>query len=214
MGKLLSIFRELIPHLLPVALLCAGVSCGSAPSGAVGINAVCDSSCSDSGLYRTVSFFNSKALPLRTDSYYLDTTDGQYILCSRMQNIYDTVPRLRRQLNFAADISDMLLRPLELNIYHYDSLNQLIAIQHCMPSDSSSWTNISLDTYTYRDTTKIAATHFQWDNNAWLKISEYHFFYDSVGRLANSISYERDVRDTAKFIKDLRQYFYIDDYKD
>lgn len=166
----------------------------------------------DSGIQRMVYTINANGLVLEEETYIKDTIDDSYVLCGRTINTYNEQGRVASQEISLPDLADMKLKPLERDDYSYDSIGHIVEQISSVASDSTHvWAYVSRTTNRYRDTLLTLKSVYTWNNEAWFKTNESHYVYDTLGRLQYRLDFSRDLDDTSKIIKDIKEFFYPND---
>lgn len=168
----------------------------------------------DSDIQRMVYTIDANGLALEEETYIKDTITDRYVLCGRTVNTYNEQGKVTSQEIFLPDLADMKLKPLERDEYSYDSIGRILEQISSVASDSPHiWTYVSRTTSRYIDTMLALKSVYTWNpnNESWFKTNESHYVYDTLGRLQYRLDFGRDIADTSKIIKDIKEFFYPND---
>lgn len=151
-----------------------------------------------------VTYKNAYGNPVRDEWYLQDTIYNELIPYSATQNSYNSIGMLDSQTYYMVDIMDLKLKPLELDIWIYDSAGRTNqAVQKVYRGDTGLWTNVKMQMYDYDDSLLKFESVYEWieDQEQWKEVYARLYDYDSTGTLIQSLIHEADPYDTSKTIK-------------
>lgn len=196
-----------------IALMCLAVamamaSCGhNAPQSPNSYNTPTDTTvqADPSGMI-WISYKNHAGQTVRDESYLHDTIYDKWIAYSATQNSYNHQGLLDSQTYYMIDIADLTLKPLELDIWMYDSLGRINqAVQKVYGGQPTTWANVKMQMYDYEGSLLKLESEYEWidEQGRWVETTAKLYDYDSTGKLHQTLIREIDPYDTDNTIKRL-----------